>query len=54
MFITINPITKRLFAGTVPANNTFFAGTVMEGCANTSQMSVGAGILSWVLLCRTI
>ena len=56
---------KRLNAGTAPANKEYTAGTVpanMEYAACSLSnvrrcwlaMPLGAGILSWVLACRTI
>ena len=60
-----NTTRKRLNAGTVPANKEYTAGTVpanTEYAAGTLSnvrrcwlaMPLGAGVLSWVLECRTI
>ena len=48
------PANKECAAGTVPANNEYTAGTLSNVRRFWLVMFLGAGVLSWVLACRTI
>ena len=45
---------KMLHAGTVPANKEYAAGTLSNVRRCWLAMPLGAGVLSWVLVCHTI
>ena len=49
-----DPVNKLLLAGTVPVNNLLLTGTLSNVRRCWLAMPLGAGVLHWVLACRTI
>ena len=49
-----DPVNKLLLAGTVPVNNLLLTGTLSNVRRCWLAMPLGAGVLRWVLACRTI